>query len=456
MISRRHVLALGLGVPASLGAGKVFARAERAIITPVELRGSLDAGVHGMLPLAAGNQSRKMQAIVNKAASAKVPVFLPPGTYRLSNITLPSGAHITGVPGASRILYEGEGFLFRADGAESITLSNIAIDGGNRWLADDAPALVHFRAVKNAVIDNCEIAGSRGNGLQLERCGGRVERSRFTGALAHGLYAVESAGLSITGNTVSDCGDGGILVHRWTKGEDGTIVQGNRVERIRARSGGTGQYGNGINLFRADGVLVSGNHISDCAFSAIRANAASNIMMSANQCFRLGEMAIYAEFGFEGAIISGNIVDGAANGISVVNFNEGGRLGSIANNIVRNLAATGPYETEGGFGVGISAEADAVISGNVVENVPKWGMLLGWGPYLRNVSATGNIIRRAPVGIAVSVAEGVGTAMIASNLIETGSGPAIAAFRWHEQVSGDLIDGSGGFSHLALSGNHAG
>ena len=32
--------------------------------------------------------------------------------------------------------------------------------------------------------------------------------------------------------------------------------RGNRVERIAARNGGTGQNGNGINIFRADGVIV--------------------------------------------------------------------------------------------------------------------------------------------------------------------------------------------------------
>ena len=36
-------------------------------------------------------------------------------------------------------------------------------------------------------------------------------------------------------------------------------------------------------------------------------------------CSRSGETAIYAEFAFQGAVIGSNIVDGAANGISVVN-----------------------------------------------------------------------------------------------------------------------------------------
>ena len=42
-----------------------------------------------------------------------------------------------------------------------------------------------------------------------------------------------------------------------------------------------------------------------------------------------GETGIYSEFQFEGAVISANVVDGATNGISVVNFNEGGRLATV-------------------------------------------------------------------------------------------------------------------------------
>ena len=92
-------------------------------------------------------------------------------------------------------------------------------------------------------------------------------------------------------------------------------------------------------MFRAGNVLVSGNRITDCAYSAIRGNAASNIQMIANSCARIGEVALYAEFGFEGALIANNLVDGAASGIAVTNFNEGGRLAVVQGNIIRNLDA---------------------------------------------------------------------------------------------------------------------
>jgi putative cofactor-binding repeat protein len=99
-------------------------------------------------------------------------------------------------------------------------------------------------------------------------------------------------------------------------------------------------------------------------------------------------------------VVSGNMIDGAANGISIANFDKGGRLASVTGNVVRNLTLKGPYQHELGFGIGIAAEADTLVSGNVIEGAPRWGMQLGWGPYLRNLVVTGNVIRKAPIGCA--------------------------------------------------------
>ena len=122
-------------------------------------------------------------------------------------------------------------------------------------------------------------------------------------------------------------------------GDDGTLVIDNRIEETAARAGGSGQNGNAINVFRAGNVIVRGNRIAGAAFSAVRGNAASNLQIAGNTCTGLGEVALYAEFGFEGAIIANNTVDGAALGVAVTNFNEGGRLAVVQGNLIRNLVA---------------------------------------------------------------------------------------------------------------------
>jgi uncharacterized secreted repeat protein (TIGR03808 family) len=456
MVTRRLFLS-GLGLGAAGIAGAAAARTQRLPIVDVDLRGSIDASEHGIRPGAGDRKSKAFAKLLKDAAAKNTPVFLPPGDYVISNITLPDNTRLTGVPGATRIVYGGDGHLFAADGAGRIELANLVIDGANRWLDDTVQGLVHLRDVANVVIENCEVQGSSKTAVCLERSGGRIERNRLSGAAEYALYAIESRDLSVTGNHVFDCGNGGILIHRWQKGRDGTIVSGNRIARIAATNGGTGQYGNGINVFRADDVMISGNHVSGCAFSAIRANAGSNVQISGNTCLESGETAIYSEFGFTGAIVSGNLIDGAANGILIVNFNEGGRLASVTGNVVRNLKLEGPYVHDGaGFGFGIAVEADTVVSGNTIENAPKWGLALGWGPYMRGLVVSGNLVRSSPVGCAVTVVEDAGSALISGNIFEETPDAAIAGYRWNERTTGDLATDGAAFEHLTIERNRTG
>lgn len=452
MRSRRDFIACLAAAASATLTSRAFAQ-PAAVISAGRMRGAIDAVEDRVLPAADSIGGRKLQAMINEAARRGQPLMLPPGTFDVSNLTLPDNCRINGVPGASRLTYSGEGHLVLAEKGQRIELSNLVLDGGNRPLGDYAGGLVHFVGIGEVIIDNCEIVGSGKNGLHLERCGGRISRCRISGAADAGLYAVQSSGLAISDNDVSDCGNGGILVHRWDKGEDGSSISGNRIARIGAKDGGTGQNGNGINVFRAGNVVVTDNRIADSAFTAIRANSASDVQISGNQCLRSGETAIFCEFEFEGAVVTGNLVDGAANGIIITNFDKGGHLATVTGNVVRNLALEGPYPQKGGFGIGIAAEADTVISGNTIENAPLWGLKLGWGPYLRNVAANGNIIRHCGVGCAVSVADGAGSAVIAGNLFEGTAGGAIVGFLWDKPASGDLAAGSSAYPQLTIEGN---
>ena len=459
MLNRRNLLrqttiagVAGLALPNSLLAAGLKG------IELTAMRGSINASDLGVRPGALDDQSRAFARMLGEASDRDIPVFLPAGTYVVSNLTLPARLRLSGVPGATRIVYGGDGHLMAAEDAAHIELSGLVLDGANRWMGDYAQGLLDLRRVAHAVIYNCQIVGSGKHGVSLERVAGRIDRTTISGAADSGIYSVEGKGLAISGNSVSDCANGGILVHRWQVADDGTLVTGNRVERISARNGGTGQNGNGINVFRADKVVVSGNIVSDCAFSAIRANSASNLQIAGNTCSRSGETALYAEFAFEGAVISNNIVDGAANGISVVNFDQGGRAAVCSGNLVRNLSTTGPYPADApGFGVGISVEADTSVTGNMVDNAPLYGIKIGWGPYMRNVVATGNVIRAAPTGIAVTVVDGAGPAVISDNVISGATKGAVLGYRWTEAVTGDMAsEGSSGYAHLTVERNHVG
>jgi uncharacterized secreted repeat protein (TIGR03808 family) len=449
-ITRRSLLAGLVALPVA-----AQAKNRDPLFAAADFRGGLDASHYGVVPDALGADAKAFNRLLRDASARNMPVFLPPGIYRLSNIDLPANIRISGVPGATKLAYSGEGQFMRAMGGKRVALTDITIDGANRWLADDQPGLMTFQQVEDLTLERCEILGAQKFAVWAERCGGRIDGNTISGAVASAVYAVESRDFAIRDNVIRDCGDGGILVHRWTKGHDGTIVSGNRISRILAKSGGTGEYGNGINVFRADGVQIANNYVSDCAFTAIRSNAGSNVQITSNQCLGSGETAIYSEFGFDGAVISNNIIDGAANGILSVNFNEGGRLAVISGNLIRNLKLTAPYEQEDAFfGIGIEAESDASVMGNVIENAPRWGMLIGWGPYLRDVNVTGNVIRNAQVGIAATIVEGAGQASIRQNIFSGIKEAAVAGYRWIEKVTGDLtVSGAETFTHLDIADN---
>ncbi|MBN8996543.1 MAG: TIGR03808 family TAT-translocated repetitive protein [Rhizobiales bacterium] len=450
-MDRRLFLTAALGATA-LGAKPAAAAYSEAL----DLRGSIDPSAPALVPGSDADQGAVLQALLTEAAARDEPLVLAPGRYLVSNVTLPARTRLSGIPGATRLIFAGgDSPMLTAEGAELVHLDGLVIDGGGQPFPDYVSGLLNLVGCGDIQVARCTVTGSSKDGISAERCGGRIMLSSVTHARNAGIRAVGSTGLSIADNVVSDCGNAGIQVWRWEAGDDGTIISGNRVERIGALDGGTGQNGNGINIFRAGGVIVSGNRIADCAFTAVRANSASNVQISGNNCRRLGEVGIYSEFGFEGAIIANNVIDTAATGISVANFREGGRLAVVSGNIVRNITATGPYQADApGFGVGISLEADVAAAGNLIDGAPLFGMQLGWGPYLRDISASGNVIRNAPVGIAVSVVEGSGSAVISDNLISGAGQGAVVAMRWAVPASGDLArSGADDFPNLMVERN---
>ena len=340
---------------------------------------------------------------------------LPPGFYRAGSLVLPSYTSIAGVAGATRLVMAGGPSMLSATGSDYVSLSGLVLDGAGFPLPDGAGFCISAGAAQCAS-PTATSSKQAAMASSLEAVAGEVTGNTVTaGDIA--ILSIDAHGLRIATNTVNGAGNGGILVWRSAQGDDGTLVVDNRVENISNKSGGSGEWGNAINVFRADNVIVRGNRIRGAAFSAVRGNAASNLQIVGNTCTGLGEVALYAEFGFEGALIANNIVDGAALGVSVTNFDKGGRLAVVQGNLIRNLVGHRPAGTDpnDSAGIGIGIEADTVVTGNVIENVPNAGIAAGWGAYLRDVAITSNVIRRAEFGIAVSVAAGAGAAVIANN-----------------------------------------
>jgi uncharacterized secreted repeat protein (TIGR03808 family) len=344
--------------------------------------------------------------------------------------------------------------MLSATGSDHVGITGLVLDGAGIPLPERR-GLLHVAQGRAIRIADCEIVNSGRHGIALESVEGEVTGNTISGGDA-AIFSIDARGLRIAGNTVRGAGNGGILVWRSAPGDDGTLVVDNRIEGILNKAGGSGQWGNAINVFRADNVIVRGNRIRNAAFSAVRGNAASNLQVVGNTCTGIGEVALYAEFGFEGALIANNIVDGAALGVSVTNFDKGGRLAVVQGNLIRNLLGRRPPGTDpdDSAGIGIGIEADTVVTGNVVENAPYAGIAAGWGAYLRDVAITSNVIRRADFGITVSVAPGAGAAVIADNMISDVRSGAIVGMEWKKAVTGDLSkDGAARYAQLSIGGN---
>lgn len=416
----------------------------------------LDASHLGVRPGNSEDQSATLQRAIDRAAAARVPLVLPPGLYRAGGLRLPSGSHLIGIGGA-RLVFSGGTACIGADHAEQVALTGLSIDGVERPLPPNQ-GLIHVEHTAGLRINDCDILASGGHGIRLAWVDGEVTGSRIEDAADVALLSSDAAGLTIARNVIANAGNNAIQIVRGAPGHDGTLVLDNRIEKTRNRAGGSGQYGNAVNAYRAGDVMVRGNVIRGAAFSAVRGNAASNIQIIGNTVHEAGEVALYAEFGFEGAVISQNIVDGAQTGISVANFNEGGRLATVQGNILRNLAPRRPDPPDTDlFGIGIYVEADTTVNANVVENAAAAGIAIGWGPFLRDVAVTGNVVRKSAIGIAVSMVPGAGSALIAANVLSGCSRGAIIGMDHARAITGDLAqDGAPPHPNLSISGNRIG
>jgi hypothetical protein len=72
---------------------------------------------------------------------------------------------------------------------------------------------------------------------------------------------------------------------------------------------------------------------------------------------------------------------------------------------------------------------------------------------MRDVSVTGNVVRSAPLGVAVSVVRGAGTAVISGNLISDAARGAIVGMDHAKPVTGDLSQEPTRYANLQISGN---
>ncbi|MGN6461277.1 MAG: TIGR03808 family TAT-translocated repetitive protein [Pseudolabrys sp.] len=412
---------------------------------------TLDAAQFGVRANAPGDQSAALQRALEQAAQRRQTLLLAAGQYRVAGVTVPPGASLAGARGATRLILGASGPLLSVRNAPDVSLTDLVFDGGGQR----GETLIDVVGARQFRLTDCQIARAAGVALKLTQVQGSITGNTISDTGDIAMHSLDARGLVVSGNAILCAGNGGINIWRSDKGADGSIVSDNRIERIAARAGGSGQNGNAVNIYSAGNVVVRGNRIRDAAFSAVRGNAASGLQIVGNGCTGIGEVALYVEFDFEGAVVSGNTVDDAAIGVAVTNFKEGGRLAVVQGNVLRNITRRRPAGTDpnDGWGIGIGVEADTAVTGNVIEGAAMAGIAVGAGDYLRDVTVTGNVVRNAPAGIMVSVTPGAGAAVISGNRVSGASRGAIVGMAWDKVVSVDLVRDAAQFPKVTMSGN---
>ncbi|MGQ0671356.1 MAG: TIGR03808 family TAT-translocated repetitive protein [Hyphomicrobium sp.] len=451
--NRRTLFAAGLGAGTAMASTALAGGAARAGTRSTEANVS-KAPLIDLEPNSARDQTAVLQAAIDAAALRRMPLALPPGRFRVTTLALRPGTRLIGTAGLTEFEWLGGAAFMTADAASDLVIEDVLIDGGlHRSDSPAARGLIDLSGSDRIRLRQLHLRGGSQSGIVLDRCSGSVRDCHITQMADAGLHSLDATGLEIAHNTVTDCSNNGIQVWRRSVGEDGTLITANRIERIAAVAGGSGENGNGINIFRAANVLVSNNRIADCAYSAIRGNAATNVQMIANSASRIGEVALYAEFGFEGALIASNIVDTAASGIAVTNFNEGGRLAVVQGNLIRNLFRR-EQEPEDKRGIGISVEADSLVTGNTVERAATCGIIVGWGRYLRDCVVSTNLVRDAAIGILLSADADGGSVVVQGNLVSGARHGAIRAMDGAGLPIGhELTDAQPRVGRVSISGN---
>lgn len=426
LANRRHALAILAGAGALLPG---LAHGQSA----------LDAATLGVVGDSEANQGPALQAALDQAATSGQSLRLPAGTIRINGLELPGNLLVEGVPGRTEIVVAADGQGLHVSDKGSLVLRDIGFSGGN-----DTLSIANSDAI---TLERCSFRNAA-VGVSITDSDVTISYCTFTEIGDAAVHSMDSRGLLITGNRITHCGNAGIRIWRSESGSDGSIITGNRIASIDWRGGGNGQNGNGINVFKADDVIIADNHIADCAFTAVRLNGTNNTQISGNLCRNSGEVAIFSEFEFSGSVIANNIVDGAATGISITNLDVGGHLAVCTGNIVRNIAPVSAVNPDT-IPIGIFAEADTAITGNTVTNVPGVAIMAGYGTFLRNVLISDNVVSESRFGIGVSVVDGAGSITIGSNMVAARE-HEIVGMAWQEVVETDLVINAAKYGNVRL------
>lgn len=396
----------------------------------------LNATDYGFTPSAA-NPSAALSSAISAAIAQGRPLFIDPGSYTVSNVVITGSLDLIGVPGKVTLkLASGANAILVLQNFGRARLSGLIFDGVNLTPSDSYG--VGYRAlvvaqrttstISRLAVERCVFQHADGYGLGLSQCAASIADSDFndlfaaTGAENHEGFVFEDSRLSAMRNN-------GVVMSRDAGTPTITRIVGNRINGVaRTTPESTGYQGNGVLIEAESNVVVAQNEIYDCAFTAVRLNGCTRSRVSQNHCDKHGEVAIYVE-GFSNGrqiandgfdvVVSDNVINDAGVGVAIANIDNSGRLGVIANNVIRRISkrtvAAGTANQYTSPGKAIAAETCVLIANNFVEDAFQ-GVDLSAGSYTQDSVIIGNVLRKTTLAMGVSTVTGAKEVLIGDNL----------------------------------------
>jgi len=215
----------------------------------------------------------------------------------------------------------------------------------------------------------------------------------------------------------------GLVLDGRSGSSDGAVLVATEVEQLEVvKCTVLGASGDGLALGRVSGRIADCD-VSGCRNKALVAEDPRGLEVARDRIHDCGDIGVLVRRSNAGetgsALIAENVIDRVATGIAV-DGQVGARLAVVQANLIRNLFFRKTVDPRGS---GIAVEADGVVTGNVIENVPGFGIVAGRVRHLRDVRVTENIVRNAYIGIGIPAHRPAGSALITGNLISGASYP---------------------------------
>ena len=247
---------------------------------------------------------------VNAFQDGVLDLFVPPGTYVINSLQMPDNARVHGAGRASvlKLAQGADNILLLGNGC---TVTDLALDGGGVG-KDFTAGLVKCVSKSDIALERLSISNTGYTGILTDH----GERVRISNCAFSKVYRavslVFSNGVQVSGNTVTDCAEHGIVWWGNWKGEAklsrDIIISGNYV-----RYGGAGAiWGTG-----AARVSIVGNIVATAKDVGIDAEWCDDITVSGNVVADAANAGISLFYACTNASICGNtvVIPDAAEGL---------------------------------------------------------------------------------------------------------------------------------------------